>query len=152
MSVACVLQKNMKSTDTIWENNKEVWYYFCNFNIELFPLLVRFTPQKYLLCEKYTLVAQSSRFAIHENIVSRSQTSSLNPPPPPHLPPSPDAPLRNTIYRNHAYNVVFKRKIAAHKIKLRKITILSQVYIFIWLVCKNVSSAVFVCFLKYLPS
>ena len=53
--------------------------------------------------------------------------------------------LRNGIYSNHqtflpniAPVTLFKRKIAANK-SCENFTILSQVYFFIWLACKNVS-------------
>ena len=75
VSVACVLQFQCQKTNTIREKNKEAWHFFLT--IDLFPLLVRFSPLKYLLCEKihcnYPLTTtQGDHFTSCESIFKAS--------------------------------------------------------------------------------
>ena len=82
MSAACVLQFNGQRTNTICEKNKlGIILFFQLLNYFFFWLC--FSPLKYLLWEKYRnyplTTTQGDRLASCENIVSRTQTSSLPP-------------------------------------------------------------------------
>ena len=82
VSAACVLQFHGQRTNTICEKNKlGIILFFQLLNYFFFWLC--FSPLKYLLWEKYRnyplTTTQGDRLASCENIVSRTQTSSLPP-------------------------------------------------------------------------